>query len=124
MENELVRQLKEMRNKNARLSWKFVKENFKSEYFYCYRSESVEKDYKKYRKTIKDEWDDVSSLIKHEVFGMPSSVSKRFVGKQTVIAPIKGYYFVVFVFFADCQYSYVYVDYSAFEKALGKLSYL
>ena len=98
MENELVRQLKEMRNKNARLSWKFVKENFKSEYFYCYRSESVEKDYKKYRKTIKDEWDDVSSLIKHEVFGMPSSDRECRIliePKQTVIGSIKGYYFII-----------------------------
>ena len=70
---ELEIRLEEMLNKNARLSWGFVKKYYKYENFYGYRSESVEEKYEEYMKATGEEWDDISSLIKHEVFGMPSS---------------------------------------------------
>ena len=87
----LSRCLKEMRKNDEPLSWEFVKKYFKSENFYAYRSSSVEKAYKQSKASINKTWDDISSQIKHEVFGMKSStVNSSFVEKRTVEEPIKN----------------------------------
>ena len=103
MENEVVTLLEEMRKNNEPLSWGFVKEHFKSENFYGYRSKSVEEDYENYKKNTEKKWEDVGSLIKHKVFGMKSSDSNWFVGKLTVKESIKGYYFIILFVLTDYQ---------------------
>ena len=91
---ELRKEFNEIKSENKRLSWKFAERCYKSKLFFTYRNKSVEKDYKEFKASTKKKWDDVSSRIKHEVFGMQCwTVYSPLVKTQYVEEPIEGYFF-------------------------------
>ena len=71
-------------------SWEFAEKFYKLNMSsYVYRSNSVGREYGKYNLESRRIWDDISSVIKHEVFGMQFSFD-RTSNKRIVEEPICG----------------------------------
>ena len=71
------------------LSWEFAQKCYKVQCFPIYRRWDVDRQYQISGGKMRSKWDDINSLIKHEVFGMEYSFDKT-ARRRTVKDPIKG----------------------------------
>ena len=97
-QNELTNSLKEVIEADIHkrpLTWKFAEKCFTIGRFHNYRSDEVQKRLVERKHWIDKYWDDISSLIKHEVFNMEYSCDEDY-EKQTVQEPIEGKQFSLF----------------------------
>ena len=95
---ELYRCFIPHQDENEPLSWDFAIKCHEADYFLSFRRKSIQKEYKKSKVTTESKWDDISSQIKHEVFGMESSFDEN-LNKRTVKEDIHGYYFIYLMYF-------------------------
>ena len=71
------------------LSWEFAQKCYKVGTFCIYRRWDVDRQYERSGRMMRSKWDGITSLIKHEVFGMEYSFDET-ARRRTVKDPIKG----------------------------------